>query len=99
MKSTKAKGPRPPKLPLKLSRRELDLISGEAVSTLRLEEEVRATAVEKGKYVTRLALEDWEEIAGCLTSQSNRCPSPKLQDQFDRLIERIEDLIDENEPE
>jgi hypothetical protein len=92
-----AQAPRPPeaKVPLQLSRRELDLILREAAPALGLLEEMRVTSVENGKIVAKLALEDWEEVAGYLSAESFRATSAKLQDQLDRLIERIEDAIDE----
>ena len=73
------------------------MILREAAPALGLVEKLAAVALEGGKPTARLALQDWEEVAGYLTTQSYRLSSPKLQDQLDRLIERIEDLIDEQD--
>ena len=97
MSTAQAAQPPKGKILLKLSRRELDLILREAAPALGLAEKISAPASERGMLAVRLSLGDWEEIAGYLSVQSYKGMSPKLQDQLDRVIERIEDLIDQHD--
>ena len=83
-------------IPLKLTKRERDLLLAEAGRGLGIEQELRTLAPEGGKYVLRLILEDWEEVAGFLTRRAAQAGEPKRVDELDRLIDRIEDLVDEH---
>jgi len=97
MSGPKARRPQESKVPFKLSRRELDLLKREAAPALGLAQEIPVLGAEGGRLIVALPLRDWEELAGYLSVQSYRGESPKVQDQLDRLIERIEDLIDEHD--
>jgi hypothetical protein len=83
-------------IPLTLTKRERDLLLAEAGRGLGIEPELRALAPQGGKYVFRFILEDWEEIAGFLTRSAAKASDRKRVDELDRLIDRIEDLVDEH---
>ena len=81
---------------LKLTKRERDVLLAEAGRGLGIESELRALAPQGATYVLSLILEDWEELAGFLTRRAARASDRKRVDELDRLIDRIEDLVDEH---
>ncbi len=85
---------RPEEIPLALSSRERSLIRETAGDALGIARELEALPRDKDGYVLRYILEDWEELAGCLTVAASREKDARRVRDLDRVIERIEDLVD-----
>lgn len=81
-------------IPLALSARERNLILETAGRPLGLTQELEALPKEEAGFVLRFILEDWEELAGFLTVAATREKDAKRARDLDRVIERIEDLVD-----
>ena len=79
------------KLPVKSTLRERDLIRNETSFDAAFAE----SAVVKGKSViVDLSLEDIEEIQGYVAAEANHTKNSRLQNQLDRLFDKLQALLD-----
>lgn len=79
------------KLPVKLTLRERDLIRDETFC----DPDFAKIAVVEGKGIrVDMSLDDIEEIQGCIAAEANHTENKKLQNELDRLFDKLQVFLD-----
>ena len=80
-------------IPLKLNKRERELIINKPFAGPDLTDRLRLTPVSGTDPIFRFTLEELEEVTGFVAAEANHAKSKKLQNELDRLCNRIENIL------
>jgi len=81
-------------IPLELNKRERELIINKLFAGPDLTDRLRLTSLSGADPIFRFTLEELEELAGYVAAEANHAKSKKLQNELDRLSDRIEDILE-----
>jgi repressor LexA len=84
------------RLPLRISRRERDLVLERTFIDSELEGRLRAARPSAGRLVVDLTLDDIDELAGYLAAEVNHSNDAGLCRVFDRLLTQLNELEDQH---
>ena len=82
------------RVPLRLSRRECDLIVNETFAPEELTDRLRLGTVSGGKLTFGFTLEELDELIGSVAAKANHTKDKKLQKELDRIYERMAEILD-----
>jgi len=80
-------------VPLKLSKRERELILEHTLADDELTAPLRVAPTANQASVYSFTLDDLEELAGYVAAEANHAQDKKLQKQLDRLFTRMETAL------
>ena len=81
------------KIPLRLSQRERQLIIEKTFAPDELTLRLRLVQVEGKAPIYRFTLDELDELAGYVAAEANHAKSKKLENELDRIFNRIDDLL------
>jgi hypothetical protein len=81
-------------LPVRLSRRERDLVLERAFLEPDIEEALQRAAPVGSRLVVHLNLDDIDDLLGCVAAESNHCDDGKVQRVLDAVCDRLSALLD-----
>lgn len=77
------------RIPIRLSRRERDLILDDTFLGGEVADRVRVARLEGNSIAVQLSLDDLDELLGYVAAAANHAERPKMQKDLDRLYERL----------
>jgi hypothetical protein len=77
------------RLPVRLSTRERDLVVERAFLDPEIEVALRQAVPTGSKLVVNLALDDIDDLLGCVSAEANQCEDGKVQRALDAVGDRL----------